>query len=261
MLADKNRILITDDHLLCWKGCPNEWSARFRSHRFGCGMAIRLLRCMVPSPRHHPDGLRMPGLDGVGRLRRSRPNNRRPVSSFGPPTILTPISCPLSRLGPLALAEGCPREDLFRAIRAAARGDAVLAPAVAARLMTRMRARRRELERPRDWERCSWWPRERATKKSAKPAAHQHGNGQNPPHSYLRQLGVDDGTAAVTTALEKGSLRWHARLPGSRNLRFPQTSWWSRRFVARMQFPLCSRYFDQGVCSVSAVPKNSIVAR
>ena len=39
-----------------------------------------------------------------------------------------------------SLLKDAPREEVFRAIRAAARGQPLLAPAVAARLMNRLRA-------------------------------------------------------------------------------------------------------------------------
>jgi DNA-binding NarL/FixJ family response regulator len=46
------------------------------------------------------------------------------------------------------LLKDAPRADLLRAVQAAARGEAVLSPSVAARLMSRVRAPRRRPAQP-----------------------------------------------------------------------------------------------------------------
>ncbi|VAW43583.1 Two-component transcriptional response regulator, LuxR family [hydrothermal vent metagenome] len=94
---------------------------------------------------HTPDvilmDLRMPGMDGVtaiGEIKRKRP--------FANILVLTTYDSDADILRAIEagatgyLLKDTPREELYRAIRAAANGESVLAPAVAARLMTRVRA-------------------------------------------------------------------------------------------------------------------------
>lgn len=105
------------------------------------------------------------------------------------------------------LLKDAPREDLFRAIRAAARGEAVLAPGVAARLMDRMRAPAEEALTAREIEVLSLV----AQGGSNKGIAHQLHISEATVKTHLvhiyDKLGVADRTAAVTTALQRGILR------------------------------------------------------
>ena len=50
------------------------------------------------------------------------------------------------------LLKDAPREELFRAVRAAARGEMVLAPAVTARLLGRLRAPQEQTPTERELE-------------------------------------------------------------------------------------------------------------
>lgn len=69
--------------------------------------------------------------------------SRPPGSWCSPPTTPTPTCFPPSRRAPSATCSRTPpREELFRAVRAAARGETVLAPSVAALLLTRIRPQR-----------------------------------------------------------------------------------------------------------------------
>jgi DNA-binding NarL/FixJ family response regulator len=61
------------------------------------------------------------------------------------------------------LLKDTPRERLFPAIRSAARGETVLAPTVATRLVSRMRAPAERRSRPARSRCCNWCPRGRAT--------------------------------------------------------------------------------------------------
>lgn len=105
------------------------------------------------------------------------------------------------------LLKDAPREELFRAIRAAARGESVLAPGVAARLMDRMRAPAEEALTAREIEVLSLV----AQGRSNKGIAHQLQISEATVKTHLvhiyGKLGVADRTAAVTTALQRGILR------------------------------------------------------
>ncbi|MCA9974216.1 MAG: response regulator transcription factor, partial [Anaerolineales bacterium] len=85
--------------------------------------------------------LRMPGMDGVAAIEAIK--GKRPSANI---LVLTTYDSDADIVRAIEagatgyLLKDTPREELFRAIRAAARGESVLAPTVAARLMTRMRA-------------------------------------------------------------------------------------------------------------------------
>ena len=105
------------------------------------------------------------------------------------------------------LLKDAPRDDLFRAIRAASRGDSVLAPSVASRMMERMRGPGDQTLSGREIEVLT----EVADGKSNKEIAAALFISQATVKTHLihifSKLGVDDRTAAVTAALEQGVLR------------------------------------------------------
>ena len=99
-----------------------------------------------------------------------------------------------------------PRVQLVEAVRAAARGETVLAPTVAARLMSRMRAPAAEALTPREVE-------------VLRLVAQGLSNGEIGRRLFIGEatvkthllrafakLGVDDRTRAVTAAMERGIL-------------------------------------------------------
>ena len=105
------------------------------------------------------------------------------------------------------LLKDAPRQELFQAIRAAARGESVLTPAVASRLMSKMRGPAEESLSTREIEVLT----QVADGKSNKLIANQLFISEATVKTHLvhifGKLGVDDRTAAVTTALERGIIR------------------------------------------------------
>ncbi len=104
------------------------------------------------------------------------------------------------------LLKDTPRAQLVEAVRAAARGETVLAPAVAARLVSRMRAPAVEALTPREVEvlRCV------ARGLSNAEIGRELFIGEATVKTHLlrafAKLGVDDRTRAVTVAMERGIL-------------------------------------------------------
>ena len=95
--------------------------------------------------REQPDvvlmDLRMPQLDGVGAIARI---SREPARRFSVLVLTTydedhDIVRAIEAGARGVLLKDAPREDLFRAIRSAARGEMVLAPSVTARMLGRLR--------------------------------------------------------------------------------------------------------------------------
>ncbi|WIX79760.1 response regulator transcription factor [Amycolatopsis carbonis] len=136
------RLLLTDDHPVvrdglrgAFEGCPDIEVI---------GEAATGVEALAFVARHHPDvvlmDLRMPELDGVGAIRRLA--TEHPAVRV---LVLTTYDSEADVLPAIEagatgyLLKDAPVADLQHAIRAAARGESVLAPAVAARLMAPLR--------------------------------------------------------------------------------------------------------------------------
>jgi DNA-binding NarL/FixJ family response regulator len=151
--------------------------------------------------------LRMPGMDGVTTIRELKQQG-----SAARVLVLTTYDTdsdvlPAIKAGATGyLLKDTPREELFRAVVAAGRGESVLSPAVAGRLMGNLRSPAREPLSQRELEvlklisqGCS--NRETATKLFISEATVK----THLLHVYAK-LGVRDRAAAVATAFERGLL-------------------------------------------------------
>jgi DNA-binding NarL/FixJ family response regulator len=108
------------------------------------------------------------------------------------------------------LRKDAPREPRFGAIRAAARGAAVLSPSVATRVLGRMRAPAEEALSPRELEILQAVARGLSNKDIGRQLYVSEATVKTHLLRVFSKLGVDDRTAAVTVALERGIIR----LPG-----------------------------------------------
>ena len=151
--------------------------------------------------------LRMPELDGVGMtatISREYPSIRvLVVTTYETDAdIIKAVEAGASGY----LLKDAPRSDLCAAVRSAARGETVLAPSVAARLMARLRSPSADVLTPREIEVLG-------------SVAQGHTNaeigrrlfiGESTVKTHLlrvfAKLGVDDRTAAVTIARQRGFL-------------------------------------------------------
>ena len=105
------------------------------------------------------------------------------------------------------LLKDAPREELFEAIRAAAQGRPLLAPAVAARLMERMRGPAEEALSSREIEVLALVAKGANNREVAGQLFISEATVKTHLLHIYSKLGVADRTAAVTTALERGILR------------------------------------------------------
>lgn len=155
--------------------------------------------------------LRMPEMDGVAAIEQIKA--RHPETHI---LVLTTYDTDADILPAIEagatgyLLKDAPREELFRAIRAAARGEAVLAPRVAARLMGRMRAPAEEALSAREIEVLALVARGASNKEIACQLHISEATVKTHLIHIFGKLGVSDRTAAVTTALERGILRLEA---------------------------------------------------
>jgi DNA-binding NarL/FixJ family response regulator len=155
--------------------------------------------------------LQMPGLDGpaaIATLRQQAPEIRVLVlTTYGTDADIT-RAVDAGATG--YLLKDAPREQLFAAIRAAAKGEAVLSPSVATRVLGRMRAPAQEALSPRELEILGAVARGLSNKDIGRRLYVSQATVKTHLLRIFGKLGVDDRTAAVTVALERGIIR----LPG-----------------------------------------------
>jgi DNA-binding NarL/FixJ family response regulator len=155
--------------------------------------------------------LQMPGLDGPGAiatLREQTPEVRVLVlTTYGTDADIT-RAVDAGATG--YLLKDAPREQLFAAIRSAARGESVLSPSVATRVLGRMRAPAEEALSPRELEILQAVARGLSNKDIGRQLYVSEATVKTHLLRVFSKLGVDDRTAAVTVALERGIIR----LPG-----------------------------------------------
>jgi DNA-binding NarL/FixJ family response regulator len=151
--------------------------------------------------------LRMPGVDGVAATARIR--DRRPDSHV---LVLTTSDSGADILGAIEagatgyILKDAPREDLFRAVRAAAEGKSVLAPDAAQHLMQRVRWPSEEALSGREVEVLGLV----AQGKSNKDIASELWISEATVKSHLLRiydkLGAKDRASAVVAAMKRGIL-------------------------------------------------------
>ena len=204
---DKIRILITDDHPVVREGLSGMLAGQADFEVIGLAAdgetAVKMHGSLAPDVTLMD--LRMTGLDGVGAIKAIKA--QQPSSRI---IVLTTYDSDADILRAIEagatgyLLKDAPREELFRAIRAAAKGESVLAPAVAARLMTRMRAPAEENLSAREIEVLQLVAKGASNKEIGKSLHISTATVKTHLIHIYGKLGVDDRTAAVTTALEKG---------------------------------------------------------
>ncbi|MEU7985724.1 response regulator [Streptosporangium canum] len=151
--------------------------------------------------------LRMPDGDGVsatGRILSERPESRVIVLTTyeTDQDIVRAVEAGAAGY----LLKDTSRADLLAAIVSAARGETVLSPSVATRLVTRMRAPVTESLSPREAEVLSLVARGLTNAQIGKALFISETTVKTHLLRVFGKLGVSDRTAAVTTALDRGLL-------------------------------------------------------
>jgi len=105
------------------------------------------------------------------------------------------------------MLKDAPREELFRAVRATARGEAALAPIVASRLMGKLRSSGEEALSPREIDVLMLVARGAGNQDVAEKLYISKATVKSHLLQIYQKLGVSDRTAAATTAIELGIIR------------------------------------------------------
>lgn len=105
------------------------------------------------------------------------------------------------------LLKDAPREELFRGVEAAARGESHLAPAVVTRLLGRARSPQGESISPRELEVLGLVAEGLPNKAIARALSISETTVKTHLGHIFTKLGVSDRTAAVTAALNRGIIR------------------------------------------------------
>jgi DNA-binding NarL/FixJ family response regulator len=172
------------------------------------GQAANGREALLQVQRHDPDvvlmDLRMPEMGGVDTIHElQRRGHRAKV------LVLTTYDrdddiVPAIEAGATGyLLKDTPRDDLFRAVRAASRGEPALTPSVASRLMGRMRTAPQTLS-PREIEVLKLAARGATNREIGKAIHVSEATVKTHLVRAYDKLGVGDRTAAVVTALERG---------------------------------------------------------
>jgi DNA-binding NarL/FixJ family response regulator len=208
-LMDKTRILLIDDHPVVREGLSGMLTGQPDFEVVGQGSDGA--QAVTLNDELRPDvilmDLRMPGMDGVTAIRE--------IKAALPKTnilVLTTYDSDVDIVRAVEagatgyLLKDTPREELFRAVRSAAKGESVLAPTVAARLMTRMRAPAEENLTAREIEVLELVSKGNSNKQVARSLHISTATVKTHLIHIFDKLGVKDRTSAVTAALEKGIL-------------------------------------------------------
>ncbi|MEV7040503.1 response regulator transcription factor [Amycolatopsis sp. NPDC051061] len=201
-------VLIADDHPIVRDGLRGIFTGRGFEV---VGEAANGAEAVVLAERLRPDvvlmDLRMPGTDGVAAItelaRLGNPARVLVLTTYDTDSDVLPA---IEAGATGYLLKDAPREDLFRAVEAAARGEAVLSPAVASRLMGRMREPAREPLSQREREVLTLVARGSTNKEAAKKLFISEATVKTHLIHVYAKLGVKDRAAAVAVAFERGLL-------------------------------------------------------
>jgi DNA-binding NarL/FixJ family response regulator len=204
------RLLIADDHPVVRDGLRAMLATQPDMELIG--EAATGTEAVAQAQAFLPDvvlmDLQMPELDGpaaIATLREQAPEVRVLVlTTFGTDADIT-RAVEAGATG--YLLKDAPREQLFGAIRAAARGESVLSPSVATRVLGRMRAPAEEALSPRELEILGAVARGLSNKDIGRQLYVSEATVKTHLLRVFSKLGVDDRTAAVTVALERGIIR------------------------------------------------------
>lgn len=203
------RVLVVDDHPVVRAGLRGMLAAD--PHIAVVGEAGSGDEALARVEQEAPDvvlmDLRMPGTDGVTATARITAAHRGVrvliLTTYDTDTdILRAVEAGATGY----LLKDTPRDELTAAVHAAARGETVLAPPVAARLVTRMRGPEPSRLTARETQVLAAVARGLSNAEVGRELFIGEATVKTHLLRVFGKLGVDDRTAAVTVAMERGIL-------------------------------------------------------
>ena len=209
-MTDRIRLLIADDHAIFRSGVRAVLEGEEGIDVVG--EASTGMEAVALAERLRPDvvlmDLRMPEKDGVtatADIRSEHPDVQVLVLTTYDTDADIVRAVEAGATG--YLLKDAVRDDLVSAVRAASRGESVLSPAVAARLMGQVRAPTEERLSAREIEVLELVARGHANKQVAARLQISEATVKTHLVHIFGKLGTDDRTSAVTSALERGIIR------------------------------------------------------
>ncbi|MDQ3785888.1 MAG: response regulator transcription factor [Actinomycetota bacterium] len=202
-------LLIVDDHPVVRDGLRGMFTADPRFEvlaEAGDGA-----EAIAAAEKLRPDvilmDLRMPRTDGVTAIKelakRGVPSRVLVLTTYDTDSDVLPA---IEAGATGYLLKDAPREELFRAVEAAAQGQAVLSPSVATRLMGQMRQPASEPLSQRELEVLELIARGSTNREAAKQLFISEATVKTHLLHVYAKLGVNDRAAAVATAFSRGYL-------------------------------------------------------
>jgi DNA-binding NarL/FixJ family response regulator len=202
-------MLIVDDHPVVRDGLRGMFTGDPRFEVLG--EAANGAEAIAAAEKLRPDvilmDLRMPEVDGVTAIRelakRGVPSRILVLTTYDTDSDVLPA---IEAGATGFMLKDAPREELFRAVQAAARGQAALSPAVATRLMGQMRQPASEPLSQRELEVLGLIARGSTNREAAAQLFISEATVKTHLLHVYAKLGVKDRAAAVATAFERGYL-------------------------------------------------------
>jgi len=209
-VSDPIRLLIVDDHPVVRNGLHGMFAGdpEFEVVGEAADGAEAVAYAQSLAPHVVLMDLRMPGMDGVAAIRK--------LAALGVPSkvlVLTTYDTdsdvlPAIEAGATGyLLKDTPRAELLRAVRAAARGEAVLSPTVATKLLGQVRAPAKDDLSKRELEVLALIAKGATNREAAAQLFISEATVKTHLLHLYAKLGVSDRAAAVATAFARGLLR------------------------------------------------------
>jgi DNA-binding NarL/FixJ family response regulator len=203
------RVLIVDDHPVVRDGLRGMLAGDPQFEVLG--EAATGIEAVTVAEARQPDvvlmDLRMPQMDGVTAIamlrERGVPSRVLVLTTYDTDSDVLPA---IEAGATGYLLKDAPREELFRAVRAAARGEAVLSPSVATRLMGQLRTPAREPLSQRELEVLGLIAQGSTNREAASQLFISEATVKTHLLHIYAKLGVNDRASAVAAAFERGLL-------------------------------------------------------